>query len=72
MMTNQRKATPTILAEAKFSEDMVGTLTAFFKTYEDGGVVTIEVTDHGLWLKNPIGGRQFLGSTTVIGTPYAS
>lgn len=50
------------LAHAEFTLDMVQTLLAFFDTYAVKGVVTIEVTDHGLWLPNPhFTSRQFLG-----------
>ena len=57
---------PRHLADATFSIDMVETLMAFFEHYSIEGVVTVEVTDQGLWLRNPIGGRQFLGATEVI------
>lgn len=50
------------LANAEFTRDMVETLNEYFKAYEVDGVVTVEVTDHGLWLPNPhCQSRQFLG-----------
>lgn len=53
---------PTVLGTAELTEDMVETLQRHFSDYEVDGVVTVEVTSHGLWLPNPrIGGRQFLG-----------
>lgn len=53
---------PRILAVAEFSRDMVETLLRHFSTYSVEGVVSVEVTDKGLWLRNPDGTRQFLGS----------
>lgn len=50
-----------ILAVAEFTDDMAATLAEYFAAYAVEGVVSIEVTTHGLWLKNPYGGRQFLG-----------
>ena len=55
---------PKIFATAEFSRDMAETLLEHFDTYAVDGVVRLEVTDHGLWLENPDGTRQFLGSTT--------
>lgn len=50
------------LAEAEFSRDMVETLLRYFDAYADEDVVTVEVTNHGLWLPNPqLQTRQFLG-----------
>lgn len=50
------------MAVAEFTRDMVDTLNAYFATYEQDGVVAVEVSSHGLWLPNPqTGGRQFLG-----------
>jgi hypothetical protein len=61
---------PRLHAEAKFSVDMAETLLRYFDAFQIDGVVTVEVTDKGLWLKSPDGeGRQFLGSTTVIDLP---
>ncbi len=48
-------------AVAEFTTDMVDTLRDYFQSYAVGGVVSLEVSTHGLWLVNPIGGRQFLG-----------
>ena len=50
------------IASAEFTKDMVDTLQAYFEAYQVNGVVTVEVTDRGLWLPNPhISSRQFLG-----------
>lgn len=46
---------------AEFTKDMIETLSTFFGAYAKDGMVTIEVTNRGLWLPNPFGGRQFLG-----------
>ena len=55
-------------AVAEFTKDMAETLGAFFDLYAQGGVVEVEVTDHGLWLRNPLtGGRQFLGMARFKG-----
>lgn len=61
---------PKVLATAEFTEDMIETLAKFFDTYEDDGVVSVEVTDHGLWLNNPNGSRQFLGSSRPISSDF--
>ena len=51
-----------ILAKADFSADMAATLLTYFGTYAEDGVVSVEVTDCGLWLVNPHApSRQFLG-----------
>lgn len=51
-----------VLAVAEFTKDMSETLDTYFKAYASDGVVTIEVTDRGLWLVNPhFPSRQFLG-----------
>ena len=50
------------VAHAEFTEDMVETLLKYFHTYAVAGVVTVEVTERGLWLPNPhVTSRQFLG-----------
>lgn len=50
------------LATAEFTKDMVQTLKDYFEAYQVDGVVTVEVTDAGLWLPNPhCTSRQFLG-----------
>lgn len=50
------------IGHAKFTRDMVETLEKYFDAYAIGGVVTVEVTDAGLWLPNPhVLSRQFLG-----------
>lgn len=50
-----------MLALAEFTEDMADTLHEYFQSYAVEGVVSVEVSTHGLWLVNPVGGRQFLG-----------
>lgn len=51
-----------VVAVAEFTEDMVETLHEYFRCYAKDGVVQVEVSNHGLWLPNPVcGGRQFLG-----------
>lgn len=60
------KKRPKHLANAEFTRDMAETLISHFADYEVEGIVTIEVTDKGLWLKNPEGGQQFLGATKSI------
>lgn len=58
---------PQIITVAEFSEDMVVTLNQYFAQYAgDDGVVKVEVTTHGLYLKNPYGGRQFLGLARFV------
>ncbi len=50
------------LGHAEFTIDMVQTLHQYFDTYEVNGVVTVEITNAGLWLPNPhFSSRQFLG-----------
>jgi hypothetical protein len=52
----------TVLAVAEFTQDMAETLESYFQAYAADGVVTVEVTDRGLWLVNPRHpSRQFLG-----------
>lgn len=50
-----------VIATAEFSEDMAETLQNYFRDYAVDGVVSVEVSDRGLWLVNPDGSRQFLG-----------
>lgn len=57
---------PRILAEAEFTQDMAETLLEYFSTYSERGIVTLEVTNKGIWLRNPAGGRQFLGSARAF------
>lgn len=58
----ERKPAHQPVAVAEFTRDMVDTLSEYFDSYEKDGVVSIEVSMHGLWLPNPVtGGRQFLG-----------
>lgn|GEM_PF-6997433 len=48
--------------KAEFTRDMVDTLHEYFDQYAVDGVVTVEVSNRGLWLPNPVThGRQFLG-----------
>lgn len=58
-----------VVAEAQFSADMSATLAEYFPAYAVNGVVTVEVTNHGLWLVNPLGGRQFLGLAKLPSDP---
>ena len=45
---------------------MVETLRTYFAAYEREGVVTLELTDQGLWLVNPHDdSRQFLGQAVL-------
>lgn len=51
---------------ARFTKDMAETLLAFFQAYQRDDVVTLQVTEHGLWLVNPHdGSRQFLGQAVL-------
>lgn len=51
---------------AFFTRDMAETLVRTFPAYAEGGVVTVEVEDGGLWLVNPNdGSRQFLGKAVL-------
>lgn len=53
---------PKVIAEAAFTYDMVETLLKFFMQYQKDGIVKVEVTDHGLWLKRPdVPVRHMLG-----------
>lgn len=50
------------MGHVEFTRDMVQTLDEYFDAYQVNDVVTIEVTDMGLWLPNPhFTSRQFLG-----------
>ena len=60
---------PKKIATARFDKSMVDLLSKHFSTYSSDGIVEIEVTDHGLWLLNPNGTRQFLGSTEAFPPP---
>ncbi|WP_299655636.1 hypothetical protein [uncultured Jannaschia sp.] len=63
---------PECIASAEFTQDMVETLGTWFEHYATGGVVTVEVTTHGLWLKNPYTKtRQFLGRADAPEEPVA-
>ena len=55
------RRTVQMLAVAEFTEDMADTLREYFHSYAVEGVVSVEVSTRGLWLVNPMGGRQFLG-----------
>lgn len=51
-----------LVGNIEFTKDMVETLSAFFDVYAVEGVVTIEVSNRGLWLPNHrTKSRQFLG-----------
>ena len=53
-------------ARAEFTQDMAETLFKYFSAFQVEGVVTLEVTSHGLWLINPhTHGRQFLGKARL-------
>lgn len=53
---------PQIVGMAEFTIDMAQTLNQFFEAYATDGVVSIEILDdRRLFLRNPLGGRQFLG-----------
>ena len=54
---------PKKIATARFDQSMVDLLCKHFSNYSSNGVVELEITDHGIWLMNPNGTRQFLGST---------
>ena len=63
---------PKVTGTAGFTRDMAQTLLTFFDTYATDGVVTVEVTTHGLWLQHPSNGtRQFLGRADIPETPVA-
>jgi hypothetical protein len=50
----------------RFTIDMVETLLAFFHAYQSDDVVTLQLTERGLWLVNPHNGsRQFLGQAVL-------
>ncbi len=58
----------TSIAVAEFSRDMLDTLVADFDIYARNGVVSVEVTENGLWLANPSTGRRvILGVTGLPG-----
>ena len=51
-----------IYATARFTQDMAETLTGYFTAYAVDGVVSVEISDRGLWLVSPnYPARQFLG-----------
>jgi hypothetical protein len=64
-MTNDEEEQPkmvVVLATARFTIDMADTLAKYFSAFSIDGVVTLEVTDQGLWLVSPHApARQFLG-----------
>jgi hypothetical protein len=61
-----------ILATADFSTDMATTLVTYFSTYANDGIVSVEVTDCGLWLVNPHNlSRQFLGFAGPLALAFA-
>lgn len=51
---------------ARFTKDMAETLLRFFHAYQREGVVTLQLTERGLWLVNPHDDtRQFLGQAVL-------
>jgi len=52
------------MEKMQFTHDMVETMLKYFMAYAVDGVVTLERTEQGVWLKNPDGSRQFLGQAT--------
>lgn len=57
---------PKILAKAAFTKDMAETLVKYFANYEKDGIVRLDVTDHGLWIKHPdFPIRNFLGAAEL-------
>lgn len=53
---------PKVIAEAAFTYDMAETLLKYFMQYQKDGIVRVEVTDHGLWLKrHDVPVRHMLG-----------
>ena len=63
---------PERIADAEFTQDMAETLSTWFGHYATDGVATVEVTTHGLWLKNPYTKtRQFLGRASAPTEPVA-
>lgn len=60
----------TILAVAEFTADMAQTLHGYFAVYAKDGIVTVEVSNRGLWLVHPqLGSRQFLGLARLPDDP---
>lgn len=50
----------------RFTKDMVETLLTFFHAYQRDDVVTLQLTERGLWLVNPHDDtRQFLGQAVL-------
>ena len=50
----------------RFTVDMAETLLRFFQTYQRDDVVTLQMTERGLWLVNPHNdSRQFLGQAVL-------
>ena len=50
----------------RFTFDMVETLLKFFRIYQRDDVVTLQLTERGLWLVNPHDDtRQFLGQAVL-------
>lgn len=61
------------VAVAEFTKDMVDTLHAYFDSYSQEGVISVEISTHGLWLPNPVtGGRQFLGLARLSNSEASS
>ena len=50
----------------RFTKDMVETLLTFFHHYQRDDVVTLQLTERGLWLVNPYNDtRQILGQAVL-------
>ena len=50
----------------RFTVDMVDTLRTYFQAYQRDDVVTLQMTERGLWLVNPHNdSRQFLGQAVL-------
>lgn len=58
-----------ITGTVELTADMAETLKTYFAVYAVDGVVTLETTEQGVWLKNPYGGRQFLGAARLPEAP---
>lgn len=72
MQFEKKKARQASFTTIEFTEDMAKTLYFYFDTYQQDGVAEVLMRDDkSLWLKNPNGSVQFLGSTGRLGTYHA-
>lgn len=63
---------PRVVGTACFTRDMAETLLTYFDAYATEGVVSVELTTHGLWLPHPSTmTRQFLGRADAPETPIS-